>query len=47
MTVREVVSKFVSYARHFKRIGRIDLMRHNLGLARAAKSAGLKTNSYY
>lgn len=47
MTVREVVAKFVSYARLYHRIGRIDLMSHNMQLARNCKATGIRTKSYY
>lgn len=46
LTPRNVVERFVSYARHYHRIGRRDLLAHNMSLARAAKAAALKLKAY-
>lgn len=45
-TPRQAVQRFVSYARHYRRIGRADLARHNMKLARNTKAAALKFNTY-
>lgn len=43
---RAAVKAFVSYARHYRRIGRLDLVKHNMQLARHTKAAALKFNAY-
>lgn len=45
-TPRQAVQRFVSYARHYHRIGRVDLARHNMQLARTTKAAALKFHTY-